>query len=468
MIHRFTFSGLKNYCMGFATSGSILLLGLLYFNPVETTTEPQNFTANLNFQTDEKIELKEFNPNDLDEQGWKSMGFTERQVSTILKYKNIVGGNFNSKAQLKKCYAISKEKFAELEKFILLPETSGYLEANHYPIKNYQHYNSWKSYSKKELNIPGKFNPDDFSSADFVKMGFSENQSNAILKYKSYLGGSFISKEKFKECFIISDENFRKLAPYLLLPEKTPQSFNADNRNYKMEKTQIQYQNFDPNITDLDGWKKLGFSEKQAQVIINYRDRNLKGSFKNIEDIANCFVISAEKFQEMKPFIKLNPENFKTNTPQNTVSNSNSTQNITPPKNEYSAEAKTDFAKTDLNEITYKQLIEFGFDEKSAAGFIGFRNKLGGFVNKNQILDIYNIDVSVAQKLITTAFLKSDHVQKYGLMEAPESWLKSHPYFKYYADKIIYYRISNTNAKKIFREMKVKQEAEQKMKLYLL
>jgi hypothetical protein len=27
---------------------------------------------------------------------------------------------------------------------------------------------------------------------------------------------------------------------------------------------------------DLEGWKALGFSEKQATTIINYRDRNLK------------------------------------------------------------------------------------------------------------------------------------------------------------------------------------------------
>ena len=40
--------------------------------------------------------------------------------------------------------------------------------------------------------------------------------------------------------------------------------------------------------------KKLGFNEKQAQVIVNYRDRNLKGNFKSLDDIEKCFVISAE------------------------------------------------------------------------------------------------------------------------------------------------------------------------------
>ena len=86
---------------------------------------------------------------------------------------------------------------------------------------------------------------------------------------------------------------------------------------------------------------------------------------------------------------------------------------------------------------------------------------------KNQILETYNIDKDLVQKLIEIAPLNTDNVERYSLLEAPEEWLKNHPYFKYYADKIIYYRISSNNEKKIFKTMKIKPEAEQKMKLYL-
>lgn len=458
------FSGAKKYFLGFATSGAIMLTGMLYFNNTEKRDEPPEFTKT-EYVSAEKIPLQEFDPNSLTADDWKNLGFSEKQVSTILKYKDVVGGAFSSKAQLKKCYAISDEKFNELKPFILLPENGGSqptYTANS-PKRYYSDYQN--NYSKKELEIPGRFNPDNFSATDFVKMGFTENQANSILKYKNYLGGSFISKEKFKECFIISDENYRKMAPYLLLPEKTPADFNSQKSNYqdsysKSDKPKITYHSFDPNTTDLQGWKNLGFSEKQAQVIVNYRDKNLKGSFKSLEDIQKCFVISAEKFEEMKPFIVLNPDNIK----KSNSTNSNQTNNL-----EYATanEIKTDFSKTDLNQITFKQLTEYGFDEKGAASFIGFRNKLGGFVNKDQILDIYNIDKDLAAKLVYKAPLKTENVQKYTLTDAPESWLKNHPYFKYYADKIIYYRISYTNQNKFFRTMNIKPEAEAKMRLYL-
>ena len=472
-------SAAKNYFLGFATSGLFLISGLYFFNSSKTPEHsPLTFTENSQTETvsGKKVQLKEFNPNDLSEQEWINLGFSERQVATILKYKSVVGGNFTSKEQLKKCYSISPEKYSEIEPYLLLPEQASKTNSNQNYSRRYTNnygprktsYN-YASSSNKGLTIPGKFNPDTYSVNDFINLGFTEKQASSILKYKSYLGGSFMSKEKFKECYMISDENYRKLAPYLLLPDTAPantferKSF-ADNKQ-SVQKPAINIEPFDPNTSDLDGWKALGFSEKQAQVIINYRDRNLKGSFKSLDDIERCFVISTEKFAQLKPFIVLNSENIGTKKTENTLSNSgNQSQNS---KFVNSTEIKTDFRRTNINDITFKQLIEFGFDEKSASSLIGFRNKLGGFLNTKQIIETYNIDKALAEQLISTAPLLTENVPKYSFTEAPESWLKSHPYFKYYADKIIYYRITYNNENKFFRTMNIKPEAEQKMRMYL-
>ena len=458
-------SAAKNYFLGLATSGAIMLGGLFYFKSAQAEELPPDSLETVTYTKSQKIALTEFNPNDLSETEWLNLGFSERQVATILKYKNVVGGEFVSKEQLKKCYSISEEKFLELEPYILLPEKSSSTSfrgfKSHSP-KNGSNY-QYRTPEKKTLKIPGKFNPDLFTTRDFVKMGFTDNQANSILKYKNYLGGSFISKEKFKDCFIISEENYRRMEPFLLLPDKTPENFSVKNnfRSNSPEKPKIAYQNFDPNLTDLEGWQKLGFSEKQAQVIINYRDRNLRGSFKNLEDIARCFVISDEKFEEMKPYIQLNPENFKTNSSKKNFSESAIT------KTTDATESKTDFSKVDINQISFKQLMEFGFDEKSAAMMLSYRKKLGGFVTRQQVIDTYDIDKNLAQKLISTAFIDDSKVAKYTLSDAPEEWLKTHPYFKYSADKIIYHRITNREDRKIWKLIKVKPEYEARMRLYL-
>ncbi|SDQ06978.1 Helix-hairpin-helix motif-containing protein [Chryseobacterium soldanellicola] len=425
----------KNYYQKVTLLG-VLLIFLFGFQKY-TGTENDNFPA-VKFASENinSVTISEFDPNELDQKQWQKLGFSEKQTETILKYKTIVGGKFTSKEQLKKCYAVSADKFAELESFILLPESSK--------------SGDFKSFEKKSIVVVKRFNPDQSTAQDWIKMGFSEKQAEAILKYKNYLGGSFISKEKFKECFIINEENYQKLASYLILPEKTPANFKSFNKNFSNEKQKIQYRNFDPNSLDIDGWKTLGFSDKQANTIVNYRGRILRGSFKNLEDIQKCFVISAEKFAELKPFIKLN-QTSSTNTAQ---------------KNEPKQE-KTDFSKLDLNTITFRQLLEFGLDERSAGSMIGFRKKLGGFVNKEQILQTYNIDKDLVEKLLSICALNSSGVQKYTLIDAPEDWLKNHPYFKYSADKIIYYRVSNPDDRKIWKLLKVKPEYEARMRLYL-
>ncbi len=359
----------------------------LYANYFQTNENP-NF-SDIQFQQIENgipaIKLENFNPNSLTLEDWEKLGFSEKQAKTILKYKQIVGGEFTSKEQLKKCYSISPEKFAELQPYILLPES----------IKSSYKYskNNWK---KKELNIHQKFNPDLYSEKDWENLGFSEKQSAGIVKYKKYLGGSFVSKEKLKECYMINEENYQKLAPFLILPEKTPADFKPYKKAFAKEK--INYQNFDPNSLDLNGWMKLGFSEKQAQNILNYKERFCKGSFKNLEEIAKCYMISSEKFEEMKPFMKLNPENILVKTTAN-LQGQNS--NI-----------KTDFSKIDLNKITFQQLKEFGFTDKAAGSFLGFRKKLNGFKTKDQILQTYNIDKDLTKKLLETAFLQTNPENK--------------------------------------------------------
>lgn len=416
----------KSYYQKLAFMVTLLTVLLVYQKYTSREKEP---FPEVTFIKDASIpvNLSDFDPNTLDNEQWQKLGFSEKQTATILKYKDIVGGKFTSKEQLKKCYAISEEKFSELASFILLPEIAEKGDSKRFT-----------TYGKKGIMISGKFNPDQFSANDWLKMGFSERQSEAIIKYRNYLGGSFISKEKFKECFIISSENYSKLEPYLLLPTKTPEKFRNSVKNNPV-KSKIQYHPFDPNQLGLDEWKALGFSEKQAITIINYRDRNLRGNFKSLDDLQKCFVISAEKFQEMKPYIKLQEKQ----------------------------QEQTDFSKTDLNTITFKQLIEFGLDERSAGSIIGFRKKLGGFMNKQQILSTYNIDRDLVQKLISTAPLNTSDVPRYSLAEAPEEWLKNHPYFKYSADKIIFYRISNPDDKKIWKLLKLKSEYEERMKLYV-
>lgn len=401
---------------------SILLLGILLlffffaqkFNGKENTIDSNS----LHFSSSPslKINLVNFDPNTYDLEDWKKIGFSEKDAHTILKYRDVVGGKFTSKGQFKKCYSISDEKYAELEPYLLLPD---------FP-KNKDH-----QFEIKSLSIQHAFDPNTLTENDWQQMGFSEKQANSIIKYKKFLGGRFDSKESLKNCFVISDANYKQMSQFISLPEKARSS----------AKSSVRLAKFDPNILDVNGWVQLGFTENQAASIIKYRDKVLKGSFKNIDDLQKCFVISDQKFAELKPYIQLTQ-----------IHKSNQ---------------QTDFASIDLNKISFKQLLEFGFNEKAAGSFIGFRNKLGGFANTQQMMDTYNIDKDLMQKLINTAKFSSENITKYSLIEAPEEWLKTHPYFKYSADKIIFHRATLKTDADIWKALKLKPEYETRMRWYV-
>lgn len=66
--------------------------------------------------------LFQFEPNRLSASKWVMLGFSEKQSSSILHYVE-KGGKFRVKDDLKKIYGLSDAKFHQLKPFILLPDS---------------------------------------------------------------------------------------------------------------------------------------------------------------------------------------------------------------------------------------------------------------------------------------------------------------------------------------------------------
>ena len=60
---------------------------------------------------------------------------------------------------------------------------------------------------------------------------------------------------------------------------------------------------FDPNTISLQDLQRLGFSQKQAQSIVNYR--NAGGRFHRPSDFAKSFVVADSVFRRLEPFITI-------------------------------------------------------------------------------------------------------------------------------------------------------------------
>lgn len=244
--------------------------------------------------------ISPFNPNNLPKQGWEKLGFTPKQAEVIMKYKQMLGGKFESKAQIRKCFVISDEVYAILEPKLLLPE------------KSKADYKLEKTQATKKVHYK-RFNPNDYSEKDWIHIGFSPKQAEVILKYKRIVGGEFQSKEQLKKCFVISDDKYSEMQAYIDLPDRVESIYSKKDKEVvepketpnspktSIDNVQITAK-FNPNDLDIEGWMKLGFTEKQAQTILNFK-RSLGGKFKDAKTLSKSYMISAEKFKEMEPYL---------------------------------------------------------------------------------------------------------------------------------------------------------------------
>ncbi|MET0572657.1 MAG: helix-hairpin-helix domain-containing protein [Pedobacter agri] len=136
---------------------------------------------------------------------------------------------------------------------------------------------------------------------------------------------------------------------------------------------------FDPNQLNAGGWQLLGLSPKQAQAVVNYVSKG--GKFRKAEDLQKMYTISPELYQKLLPFVIIDPR-FSSY-----------------PRNE-STYAKKEFAKKpvaiiDINHADSAELEEIkGIGPALARRISKYRDRLGGFYRKEQLLDVYGLDSS--------------------------------------------------------------------------
>ncbi len=70
---------------------------------------------------------------------------------------------------------------------------------------------------KVELKL-SEFNPNEISEKELVDMGFPSSVSKGLLNYRK-AGGKFFKKEDFKKLYTVDEAFFRKVEPYIVIPD---------------------------------------------------------------------------------------------------------------------------------------------------------------------------------------------------------------------------------------------------------
>ena len=169
-----------------------------------------------------------------------------------------------------------------------------------------------------------------------------------------------------------------------------------------------EYFYFNPNKLDPNDWIRLGLSPGQARVVKNFEKKG--GKFETKEDVKKLFVISAELYNELEPFIVL---------PEKIVKK----QEI---KSGYVRKAQQII---ELNTADSTRLVEVkGIGPVFAKRIIAYRAKLGGFNNVLQLKEVYGINEENFQRIAGSVTADSTQVRKINVNSAGITDLKRHPY----------------------------------------
>ena len=136
-----------------------------------------------------------------------------------------------------------------------------------------------------------RFNPNGLSVEQWAKVGLSTAQIIVIKNYEAK-GGRFYIKEDIKKIYTITDDDYRRLAPYIDLPERTAYTVKT-NAIVEINST---------DTTKLMQVRSIGIGF--ATRILRYRDR--LGGFYNKEQLKEVFGVDSMMYLDIAPYIKVN------------------------------------------------------------------------------------------------------------------------------------------------------------------
>ena len=186
----------------------------------------------------------------------------------------------------------------------------------------------------------------------------------------------------------------------VIIRKEAPRKASVASVRDKIAPRKAESFRFNPNTVTVGELQRLGFSEKQAQAIDNYRQKG--GRFRKPQDFAKSFVVSDSVYRRLEPYI--------------------------------------DIPRTDINKADSASLVELpGIGPWFASRIVSYRESLGGFSRPEQLMEIRNFDREKYDGL--KDLISCSRPEPYPLWSLPEEELSKHPYIsKSEAHGIVLYR----------------------------
>ena len=201
-----------------------------------------------------------------------------------------------------------------------------------------------------------------------------------------------------------------------VIRKNSDHSPRVDAVRQNLPRKHIESFRFNPNTVSHDDLCRLGFSAKQAQSIINYREKG--GRFRRKSDFAKSFVVADSVYARLEAYI--------------------------------------DIPLLDLNLADSAAFDSLpGIGGYFASKMVSYREQLKGYSYKEQLMDIWKFDQEKFDALSDLVVVLPETATPYPLWSYPADSLRKHPYIMNYetAKAIVLYRESTPRSQWSIKEI---------------
>lgn len=278
------------------------------------------------------------------------------------------------------------------------------------------------------------FDPNQASLAELQRLGLSPKVAQTILNYREK-GGHFKKAADFQKIYTITPADYDRLKDYIAIPNASKSeaaSFSKKQKSTEISSPLTPFA-FDPNTASQAELSDLGLSQKVIRTLLNFRNKG--GKFYQKEDLQKIYGLQATDYETLAPYIEIPPKSPPT---------------LSPPiaKAGIPNDIPRSFEKVsvivDINQAAaadWEQLR--GIGPSYAQRIISFRDKLGGFINIEQVAETYHLPDSTFQAI--RPFLRPSAITApLAINTAEAKQLQAHPYLNWkQANAIVNYRMQH-------------------------
>ena len=269
------------------------------------------------------------------------------------------------------------------------------------------------------------FNPNEFEYEELRAAGVPSEVAAGIVRWRRY-GKVYRMKEDVALVSGVTDSIYAALKPYIMIADSlAPRSRYSDRQereqgdNKRREvavkgaipaKPSAELVQFKIDTASVEYLASVGFSRKQAEVVVKYRDAI--GGITSEQELRACYVVSEEMADRLLPYVifteQKSAEENGAKEPEKRAENT---------------------AQVEINSANMEALVAVnGIGEKSASEIIKYRELLGGYHSVEQLAELNCVTEDNFAKFLSQICCDSCKIKKIDINFAGPKELERHPY----------------------------------------